>query len=107
MTYIYQIFGNYFNELDRVIHLSQEYRDRLDSIPGILSNGLFYQQEEDGLTVSTLYRCKERVTAEKVQSVIHEIMKKHDSDIGFTTEFIFKEIDYEHASSCKRAFTSK
>jgi hypothetical protein len=70
----------------------------LDAIPGILSNALFYQKEEDGLTVSTLYRCTERVTAERVQSVIHEIMNEHDSDIGFTTEFIFKEIDYDHTS---------
>ena len=74
-----------------MLEISEQKRNMIDEIQGITSRYLLSKLDEE--VASAMYVCKDRETAEKVQSVFREIMDEYEDDIGFTTEFIFELID--------------
>ena len=74
-----------------MLEISEQKRNMIDEIQGITSRYLLSKLDEE--VASAMYVCKDRETAEKVQSVFNEIMNEYENDIGFTTEFIFELID--------------
>ena len=91
MVYVYQVFGNYFKGKNEMLQISVIKRRIIDEIQGITSRYLLSQLDEE--VASAMYVCRDKETAEKVQSVVREIMNEYVEDIGFTTEFIFELVD--------------
>ncbi len=61
-------------------------------IPGVNEISMFSRIKEDEVA-SLLFVCDDRETAEVVQESMKGILKKHNTDIGFHTEFVFKLLD--------------
>jgi hypothetical protein len=91
MVYVYQVFGNYFKGNKELLQISVNKRSIIDEIQGIKSRFLMSQLGYE--VASTMYVCRDKETAEKIQTVFREIMNEYDEDIGFTTEFIFELVD--------------
>lgn len=88
---MYHIFGSFFNDEAEMKRLAQIYNEQLDEIKGIKSWLLMRNPEDD--VSSALYVCETREDAESVKAIFDLIREKHDEDIGFNTEFIFKVVD--------------
>jgi hypothetical protein len=89
--YAYQLFGIILRDSEELNELTNETRKRFENFPGLISR-LVFSNVEDNIA-SGVYLCKDRETAERVKSVIHEIMENMDEYYHILHEFIFEIID--------------
>ena len=93
MPYAYQTTGLIDGSMDEILAISKKYRDRMDSIDGIMHR-IVMKVENDDIACS-IYVCVDKVSALKVQTVMQDIMSEAGEMAPFFTEYIFEIVESE------------